>query len=115
MHHGPAGAPAGLAPASFAPAAPAAAIAGREDALALLERLAEHFLRTEPQGFLGPTLAEAARRARMPLPALLAEVMPDDTARGALLSALGIRPGVDGSGGQGPVGEHGGDQGGGGS
>lgn len=74
------------------PLAPAEAIAMREDALRQLERLAEFFRRTEPQSPLSYTLADAVRRARMPLPDLLTEVMVDDTGRAALLSALGIRP-----------------------
>jgi len=76
---------------------PAAAIATREDALQQLERLAAFFRRTEPQSPLSYTLSDAVRRARMPLPELLAEVMGnDESARVALLSALGIRPPVEG-------------------
>ncbi len=76
-----------------APPDAAGAIATREDALRQVERLAEFFRRTEPQSPLSYTLADAVRRARMPLPELLAEVMGDDAGRAALLSALGIRPG----------------------
>jgi type VI secretion system protein ImpA len=46
-------------------------------------------------------LTDAARRGRMPLPALLAEVLPDEAARTAMLTALGIRPGTVEDDGQG--------------
>ncbi|MCS6930886.1 MAG: type VI secretion system protein TssA, partial [Acetobacteraceae bacterium] len=71
---------------------PAGAIASREEALRQLERIAEFFRRTEPHSPLGYTLQDAARRGRMPLPELLAEVLADETARTAMLTALGIRP-----------------------
>jgi type VI secretion system protein ImpA len=74
----------------------------RERALQMLEEIAGFFRRTEPHSFLAFTLTDAARRGRMPLPALLAEVLPDEAARNAMLTALGIRPGAleeDGQGG----------------
>jgi type VI secretion system protein ImpA len=60
----------------------------------MLEEIAAFFRRTEPHSFLAYTLTDAARRGRMPLPALLAEVLPDDAARSAMLTALGIRAGT---------------------
>lgn len=63
----------------------------REDAIRQLEELADWFRRTEPHSPLAYTLAEAVRRARLPLPDLLAEVLPDDGARKAMLTMLGIR------------------------
>jgi type VI secretion system protein ImpA len=74
-------------------AAPGAGI-DRERALEMLEEIAAFFRRTEPHSFLAYTLTDAARRGRMPLPALLAEVLPDDAARSAMLTALGIRAGT---------------------
>ncbi|MCK8785140.1 type VI secretion system protein TssA [Roseomonas sp. NAR14] len=71
---------------------PAGAIASREEAIHQLGLLAEFFRRTEPHSPLAYTLAEAVRRARMPLPELLAEVLPDDMARRMMLTMLGIRP-----------------------
>ena len=79
--------PAGFNPAGFNPA-------GREQALRMLEQLAVFFQKTEPHSFLAYTLTDAARRGRMGLPELLAEVLQDDTARNAMLTALGIRPGA---------------------
>ena len=66
--------------------------AGREQALRTLEQLGEYFRKTEPHSFLAYTLADAARRGRMSLPQLLAEVLADETARTGMLTALGIRP-----------------------
>ena len=70
----------------------AGAIANREEALRQLERIAEFFRKTEPHSPLAYTLTDAARRGRLPLPELLAEVLTDETARTAMLTALGIRP-----------------------
>lgn len=76
--------------AMFVPGA--GSLANREQALKTLEQLAEFFQKTEPHSFLAYTLADAARRGRMSLPELLAEVMQDDGARTAMLTALGIHP-----------------------
>ncbi|MDB5377286.1 MAG: ImpA domain protein [Rubritepida sp.] len=70
----------------------AGSLANREQALKTLEQLAEFFQKTEPHSFLAYTLSDAARRGRMSLPELLAEVMQDDGARTAMLTALGIHP-----------------------
>lgn len=67
-------------------------IASREDALRMLEEVARWFRKAEPHSPLSYTLDEAVRRGRMTLPELLAELMPDETTRSALLSSLGIRP-----------------------
>jgi type VI secretion system protein ImpA len=84
--------------AAEAAAEPATAGAGarralrtREDAIVQLEELAEFFRKTEPHSPLAYTLDHAVRRARMPLPDLLAEVLPDAASRQAMLTMLGIR------------------------
>jgi type VI secretion system protein ImpA len=64
----------------------------REDALRELDRIADFFRRTEPHSPLAYTLEEAVRRGRMSLAELLAEVLPDEDSRNAMLSRLGIRP-----------------------
>ncbi len=74
-------------------ALPAGGPAGREQALKMLEQIAAFFQRTEPHSFLAYTLSDAVRRGRMTLPELLTEVLADDGARTAMLTALGIRPG----------------------
>lgn len=79
-------------PGAAAAAGPAARpLRTREDAIRQLEELAEWFRKTEPHSPLAYTLTDAARRARMPLPELLAEVLPDESVRTAMLSMLGIR------------------------
>ncbi len=73
-------------------AAPAKAVATREDMLRELARISEFFRRTEPQSPLAYTLEEAIRRGRMSWPELLAEVVTDAGVRAAILTQLGIRP-----------------------
>ncbi len=63
----------------------------RDDAIRQLEEIANFFRKTEPHSPLAFTLDDAVRRARLPLPDLLAEVLPDASARRMLLTALGIR------------------------
>lgn len=63
----------------------------RDDVIRQIEEAAEWFRRMEPHSPLAFTLLDAARRARMPLPDLLEEVLPDADARRAMLTALGIR------------------------
>ncbi|WP_426956427.1 type VI secretion system protein TssA [Muricoccus radiodurans] len=67
-------------------------IASREAALEALDKIADFFEKTEPHSPLAYTLRDAARRGRMTLPDLLAEVLGDETARVGMLTALGIRP-----------------------
>jgi type VI secretion system protein ImpA len=74
-----------------ATAAAPRALRTREDAIRQIEELAEYFRKTEPHSPLAYTLADAVRRARLPLPELLAEVLPDSGARQAMLTMLGIR------------------------
>jgi len=79
-----------------APAAPSAAstvieaTSSREQAIERIEELARFFRRTEPHSPLSYSLETLARRARLPLPALLEEVLSDPGARHAMLSMLGI-------------------------
>ena len=82
----------GAAPGLTAAAAAPGAIRTREDALRELGRIADYFRATEPHSPLAYTLADAVRRGRMTLPELLAEIVPDQEARDAMLSRLGIRP-----------------------
>jgi type VI secretion system protein ImpA len=84
--------------AAAAPAAGAAAAPGgprvlrtRDDAIRALEEIAAYFRKTEPHSPLAFTLDDAVRRARMPLPELLAEVLPDAGVRRLMLTSLGIR------------------------
>ncbi len=79
--------PGAVAGAAAAPRA----LRTREDAIRQLEELADYFRRTEPHSPLAYTLDHAVRRARMPLADLLAEVVPDDSVRQAMLNMLGIK------------------------
>lgn len=63
----------------------------RDDVIKQIEEAAEWFRRTEPHSPMAFTLMDAARRARLPLPELLEEVLPDNETRRAMLTALGIR------------------------
>lgn len=67
-------------------------LATREDALRLLDEVASFLHRTEPHSPLAYTVQEAVRRARLSWPELLEEIVPDETARYAIQSTLGIRP-----------------------
>ena len=82
---------AGGAPVAGGAAAGPKPMRTREDAIRQLEEIANFFRKTEPQSPLAFTLDDAVRRARMSLPDLLAEVLPDYQARRMLLTALGIR------------------------
>ncbi|MBB5690629.1 type VI secretion system protein ImpA [Roseomonas alkaliterrae] len=84
-------APATAAAGGGGAAAPAPRAARtREDVIRQLEEIAEYFRKTEPHSPLAFTLQDAARRARMPLTDLLAEVLPDPSTRRQLLTTLGI-------------------------
>ena len=73
-------------------AARPAGVMTRESALQDLDRIADYFRKTEPHSPLAYTLEEAVRRGRMTLAELLAEVLPDTSARRDMLQRLGIRP-----------------------
>lgn len=64
----------------------------REDALKQLNEIAEFFRRTEPQSPIALTLDEAVRRARLPWPELIEDILADPAVRQAMLTALGIKP-----------------------
>ncbi len=89
---GGAAAGAGMVMAAGGFGIPMGSLAGREQALKVLDQIAEFFQKTEPHSFLAYTLSDAVRRGRMTLPELLAEVLQDETARTGMLTALGIRP-----------------------
>jgi type VI secretion system protein ImpA len=65
----------------------------REEAIHLIERLSRFFLRTEPHSPLSYALETLARRAKMPFPQLLEEVLQDQASRQSMLGILGIRLG----------------------
>lgn len=64
----------------------------REDYLRQLAEIADYFRRTEPNSPLAYTLNDAVRRARLAWPELLTELVPEESTRVAILTALGIKP-----------------------
>jgi type VI secretion system protein ImpA len=68
------------------------AINNREDALRALQKISDFFKVTEPHSTIAFTLDDVIRRARMTLPELLAELLPDEAARRTFLMSAGIRP-----------------------
>lgn len=92
-------APAAEEPAAQAdqPAAPARPdiLVNREDALRQLSKIADFFRQTEPHSPISLSLDDLVRRARLTLPELLAELLPDAAARRTLLTNAGIRPPPD--------------------
>ncbi|MDD2877806.1 MAG: type VI secretion system protein TssA [Acidiphilium sp.] len=68
------------------------AVRTREDALRQITEIAEFFRRTEPQSPIALTLDEAVRRARLPWPQLIEDILADAGVRQAMLTALGIKP-----------------------
>ncbi|WP_309797021.1 type VI secretion system protein TssA [Inquilinus ginsengisoli] len=81
------GAAAAPAPANRAPT--------REEMLQEITRIAAYFRVSEPNSPLSYTLEDAVRRARLALPDLLKEMMPELATRSAVLSGLGIKPPSD--------------------
>ena len=64
----------------------------RDDALALVLKVADYFRRTEPHSPVTFALEQAVRWGRMPLPVLLAELIPDEASRMHFFKMIGIRP-----------------------
>ncbi len=69
----------------------------REELLDDILAIAVQFRKNEPNSPLSFTLEEAVRRARLPLPDLLREIIPELSTRSGVLTLLGIRP-QDGQG-----------------
>jgi len=68
------------------------AMRGREEALRLLQQVAEYFRKNEPHSPISTSLDEMVRRARMPFTELLAELLPDASAWRSVLTSAGIKP-----------------------
>lgn len=64
----------------------------RDEALNGLLQVAEFFRRTEPHTVISYTLEQVVRWGRMPLPDLLAELIPEEGVRDNLFKQVGIRP-----------------------
>jgi type VI secretion system protein ImpA len=83
---------AALDPGRARPVSNGSTITSREDALRILNEVADFFRRTEPHSPLAYTLDDAVRRGRLTWPELLEEIVPDRDIRDAVLRSLGIRP-----------------------
>lgn len=68
----------------------------REAALNAVLTLADYFEQAEPQSPISLSLREAVRRARLPLEALLSELLPDAAMRTLFLQRAGIRSAISG-------------------
>jgi type VI secretion system protein ImpA len=68
------------------------AIGSREEALELLVSVARYFRRTEPHSPISEAIETLVRRGRMDFSELLAEILPEQQARNAVLTAAGIQP-----------------------
>lgn len=74
------------------PSSPRPAAATRDAMLDEIVRIAGAFRQNEPNSPLSFTLEEAVRRARLPWPELLRELISDPAGRSAVLSGAGVRP-----------------------
>jgi type VI secretion system protein ImpA len=88
----PAEAEAGGEGAPTAGRGPSGPIRNREDAFRLLLQVAEFFKRTEPHSPISYGLEQVVRWGRLPLPDLLAELIPEEPARLQLFKLVGIPP-----------------------
>jgi type VI secretion system protein ImpA len=79
-------------PAASAPGHAVDAIQTREDAFAVLLKVADYFRRTEPHTVVSFTLEQVVRWGQMSLPELLTELIPDEAPRKSLFKHVGIRP-----------------------
>jgi type VI secretion system protein ImpA len=64
----------------------------RDSMLDQVLQIAETFRRDEPNSPFGYTLEEAVRRARLPWPDLLREMLPDPAPRSNILAGFGLKP-----------------------
>ncbi len=63
----------------------------REEAFGALQRAADFFRRTEPHSPVSYALEQVVRWGKMPLPELLKELIPEESARDQLFKHVGIR------------------------
>lgn len=64
----------------------------RDDALNAILQLGDYFRRTEPHSLVPFALEQAVRWARMALPDLMMELIPEENPRKAFFKQVGIRP-----------------------
>ncbi len=66
-------------------------LGSREDAFQSLLRIADFFDRREPQAMIGQSIREVVRRGRLPMLALMEELLPDAEMRNNFLIRSGIK------------------------
>jgi type VI secretion system protein ImpA len=66
-------------------------MASREDAFRSLLRIADYFDKREPQSLVGQSIREVVRRGRLPVLALMEELLPDGELRSSFLMRSGIK------------------------
>ncbi|MEB2844170.1 type VI secretion system protein TssA [Endobacterium cereale] len=74
-------------------------IRSREEAFELLIAVSRYFRRTEPHSPISMSIETLVRRGRMDFSELLAELLPEQHARHAVLTAAGIQPSTENRGG----------------
>jgi len=79
-------------PGVAAPGQSVDAIQTREEAFAILLKVADYFRRTEPHTVVSFTLEQVVRWGKMSLPELLTELIPDEGSRKSLFKHVGIKP-----------------------
>src|SRR6202012_4510362 len=87
--------PDAAAEATAPPPPPSNALPDRETLLTEIPRIAALFRKHEPNSPISYTLDNAVRRARLQLPELLLEMMPEPAQRAAVLVGLGINPNAE--------------------
>lgn len=99
----PANSPSTLSPTDGAPAGPPSnngspaetppgAITTRDEALRALLLVSEFFRKSEPQSYLSYAVDDLVRRAKLPMPELILELIPDEGARNLYFLTAGIKP-----------------------
>jgi type VI secretion system protein ImpA len=78
-------------------AARASGITSREEAFELLLAVARYFRKSEPHSPISLSIETLVRRGRMDFSELLAELLPEQHTRNAVLTAAGIQPRGEGS------------------
>jgi type VI secretion system protein ImpA len=86
------GAPAAKGAGPAGPGQGGDALRNRDDACRIIMKVADFFRRTEPHNPVSYALEQAVRWAQMPLPDLLAELIPEDKPREGLFKQVGIKP-----------------------
>ncbi len=75
-----------------APVVPANGIMTRDDAFRVIQNVADYFRKAEPHSVISYSLEQVVRWGGLSLPALLSELITEDSSRRQLFRQVGIRP-----------------------